>query len=231
MTMSGATCPRAWDARRSCPLAVAALLAGMALASGPDPTEPLSPALTSQPLSRALAAYARHTGIQVIYVSAVVRGQRSAALPAGLVPAEALMRLLEHSGLRFEFVNPRTVRIFAAPHDTGPPPTPPNGTDARGIPSADLRGGAAQHANPAMSAADAWRPSAASVLLAVPESAAWHSMAKGPEMSSGLLERLFSEYRGRPRPGASCCRRSISRSWRGASVTLWCQHAFQGRVA
>jgi len=27
-----------------------------------------------------------------------------------------------------------------------------------------------------MSAADAWRPSAASVLLAVPESAAWHSM-------------------------------------------------------
>ena len=99
MTISRATCPRAWDARRSVVLAVAGLLAGMALASGPDPTEPLSPALASQPLSRALAAYARHTGIQVIYVSAVVRGQQSAALPAGLVPAEALLRLLEHSGL------------------------------------------------------------------------------------------------------------------------------------
>ena len=102
----------------------------------PTPEEP-------QPLSRALAAYARHTRIQVIYVSAVVRGQRSAALPAGLVPAEALMRLLEDSGLRFEFVNPRTVRIFEAPHDAGPRP---NGTDARGIPSADLPGGDAQHA-------------------------------------------------------------------------------------
>src|SRR5207302_10934188 len=107
MTVSGATCPRASDARRSCVLAVAALLAGMALASGPDPTEPLSPALTSQPLSRALAAYARHTGIQVIYVSAVVRGQRSAALPAGLVPAEAPMRLHEYSGLPVQFVHPR----------------------------------------------------------------------------------------------------------------------------
>lgn len=105
----------------------------------------MSPALASQPLSKALAAYAGHTGIQVIYVSAVVRGQRSAALPAGLVPAEALTCLLEHSGLRFEFVNPRTVRIFEAPHDTVPQP---NGTYARGIPSADLPGGAAQHATP-----------------------------------------------------------------------------------
>src|SRR5438876_4828594 len=129
MTISRATCPRAWDARRSVVLAVAGLLAGMALASGPDPTEPLSPALASQPRSRALAAYARHTGIQVIYVSAVVRGQQSAALPAGLVPAEALLRLLEHSGLRFEFVNPRTVRIFEASHDAGPQP---NGTGTRG---------------------------------------------------------------------------------------------------
>jgi len=156
-----------------------ALLAGMALASGPDPTEPLSPALASQPLSRALAAYARHTGIQVIYVSAVVRGQQSAALPAGLVPAEALLRLLEHSGLRFEFVNPRTVRIFAAPHDAEPRPT---GTDARGIPSADVPGADAQHATPGMSAAAAWRPSAASVLLAVPESAAWDSIFPGSSL-------------------------------------------------
>src|SRR5207302_10972438 len=104
MTVSGATCPRASDARRSCVLAVAALLAGMALASGPDPTEPLSPALTSQPLSRALAAYARHTGIQVIYVSAVVRGQRSAALPAGLVPAEVALRLFAVRRLRVAVV-------------------------------------------------------------------------------------------------------------------------------
>jgi hypothetical protein len=122
MTISRATCPRAWDARGSFVLAIAALLAGMAWASSPVPTEPLSPALASQPLSKALAAYARHTGIQVIYVSAVARDQRSAALPAGLAPAEALTRLLEHSGLRFEFVNPRTVRIFEAPHDTVPQP-------------------------------------------------------------------------------------------------------------
>jgi iron complex outermembrane receptor protein len=66
------------------------------------------------PLAEALAAFARQTGLRLVYVSDVVRSQRSHAATAGLSPNEALTRLLQGTGLRFEYLTPRSIRIVAA---------------------------------------------------------------------------------------------------------------------
>jgi iron complex outermembrane recepter protein len=73
----------------------------------------LSAPIEPQPLAQALAALARQTSLQVIYESALVAGRHSGAVPAGLSVTEALDRLLRDTGLRAEFLNPRTVRLIA----------------------------------------------------------------------------------------------------------------------
>jgi len=91
-------------------------------------------AIATQPLDRALAAFAKQTGLQVVYVSGAVSGTTSKGAPTGLTPRETLSRLLEGTGLSFEFLNERTVRIFAikpAAHskdDPGPPTLPQTDT-------------------------------------------------------------------------------------------------------
>lgn len=81
------------------------------------------PALTAdipaQPLAQALEAFARQTGLQIVYVSAVVHDQRSRAVSSGLSASNALVRLLEGTGLQFEYLTPRSVHILAAV--MGPP--------------------------------------------------------------------------------------------------------------
>jgi predicted Zn-dependent protease len=52
--------------------------------------------------------------LQLAYLSETVHDQGTRGAPAGLAPREALARLLEGTGLTFEFLNDRTVRIFAA---------------------------------------------------------------------------------------------------------------------
>jgi iron complex outermembrane recepter protein len=78
----------------------------------------VAPALTAdipaQPLAEALAAFARQTGLHLVYVSRVVRNQNSHAVSAGLSADHALARLLQGTGLRFEFLTPHSVRILAA---------------------------------------------------------------------------------------------------------------------
>lgn len=69
--------------------------------------------MSAQPLNQALAAFAKQTGLQLIYVSQAASGLDANAVPAGLEPPEALKKLLEGTGLRFEFLNERTVRIFS----------------------------------------------------------------------------------------------------------------------
>ena len=79
--------------------------------------------IPAQPLAQALAAFRRQTGLQLIYVSSVISNQRSQAVPAGLNADEALARLLQGTGLRFEHLTPRSIRIFAgmgAPRETTP---------------------------------------------------------------------------------------------------------------
>jgi|HubBroStandDraft_1064217.scaffolds.fasta_scaffold00086_48 iron complex outermembrane receptor protein len=75
--------------------------------------------IPAQPLAQALAAFARQTGLQLVYVSGVVRGQRSHAVSAGLGPNEALARVLEGTGLKFEYLTPQSIRIIAVV--VGPP--------------------------------------------------------------------------------------------------------------
>jgi iron complex outermembrane recepter protein len=77
-----------------------------------------------QPLSAALAAYARQTGVQLIYVSDIAAGRQSNGAHAGLAPRPALTQLLEGTGLQFEFLNDRSVRILIEAQAS--PLRPPN---------------------------------------------------------------------------------------------------------
>jgi outer membrane receptor protein involved in Fe transport len=73
--------------------------------------------IPSRPLGEALTAFASQTGLQLVYVSDVVRHRTSHAAAAGLSVDEALAHLLEGTGLQFEYLTPYSVRIIAV---TGP---------------------------------------------------------------------------------------------------------------
>ncbi len=96
-----------------------ALWAGAARAD-----QALKVAIPAQALAGALAEFAHQTGLQVIYVARLARSRNSKGARAGQDPAEALPALLEGTGLSFEFLNERTVRIFETPNSTevAPPP-------------------------------------------------------------------------------------------------------------
>jgi iron complex outermembrane recepter protein len=97
---------------------VALLDAPATLALAFEPTA-LAADIPAEPLAQALAAFARQTGLQLVYVSGVVRDQRSHAVSAGLSANEALARVLQGTGLKFEYLTPRSIRILAAV--VGPP--------------------------------------------------------------------------------------------------------------
>jgi iron complex outermembrane receptor protein len=107
--------------RKTCLALAGALLVGGLLTSLPGaragefrPGQPLPVAIPPQPVSDALAEFAHQTGLQLIYVSAIARARMSRGAPAGLAPDQALAQILEGTGLSFEFLNARTVRIFEA---------------------------------------------------------------------------------------------------------------------
>jgi len=103
-------------------LSVCAPAAFLELAATPAhavETTGLSAAIPVQPLAHALEAFARQTGLQLVYVSDVVRHQNSHAVPAGLGAADSLARMLEGTGLKFEYLTPRSIRIL--PAVVGPP--------------------------------------------------------------------------------------------------------------
>jgi len=70
--------------------------------------------IPAQPLAQALAALASQTGLQLVYVSEVVRNKKSRAVAAGLSAQQALARMLRGTGLRFEYLTPHSIRIIAA---------------------------------------------------------------------------------------------------------------------
>jgi iron complex outermembrane receptor protein len=63
-------------------------------------------------LAEALESYAQRTGYQVVYRAEVVAGRSTDGAAPGLSPANTLTALLRGTGLRFTFVNERTVAIF-----------------------------------------------------------------------------------------------------------------------
>jgi iron complex outermembrane recepter protein len=92
---------------------VALLDVSAALAQADEP-RPLAADIPAQPLAQALAAFARQTGLQLVYVSGVIGNQKSQAVAAGLKADEALARLLQGTGLRFDHLTPRSIRILPA---------------------------------------------------------------------------------------------------------------------
>ncbi|MGH7490116.1 MAG: TonB-dependent receptor plug domain-containing protein, partial [bacterium] len=92
------------------------LLVSTAALSQPLPT--LGAEIAPQPLAQALAAFADQTGLQLVYVSEIVNSKQSKGAHAGLALPVALTSLLEATGLRFEFLNDRTVRIYASVKQT-----------------------------------------------------------------------------------------------------------------
>ena len=71
----------------------------------------VSDPIPAQSVASALTALSRQTGLQVVYMSRVAERIQSSPVPGGLVPEEALKRLLKETGLEFEFIDARTVTI------------------------------------------------------------------------------------------------------------------------
>src|ERR1700692_2102660 len=69
--------------------------------------------IPAQPLADALAAFAKQTGFQVVYLSGVVVNQRSSTVRAGARPQDALPGLLRGTGLNFEYLTPHSIRILS----------------------------------------------------------------------------------------------------------------------
>ncbi len=90
---------------------------GTFLLASTCPAQSVAGALTSGipslPLAQALRAFAAQTSVQVVYVSELAAGRLSKEVAAGLATTEALTRMLEGTGLRFEFLNSRTVKLLA----------------------------------------------------------------------------------------------------------------------
>ena len=121
-------------------LALCAALACLAGAwiGGARAESPGTAAIAAQPVADALVEFSEQTGVQLVYLSGIVRTRMSNGAPAGLTAAEALAKILDGTGLGFEFINARTVRIFeSAPIKPtaqsgdvapGPPPVKRHGT-------------------------------------------------------------------------------------------------------
>jgi outer membrane receptor protein involved in Fe transport len=92
--------------------------------------------IAPRPLSEALDAFGRQTGLQLIYVSSVAETEQSKGARAGLPASEALAQLLDGTRLSFEFLNARTVRIFPTtivPTVTPSSAVPPRHSASRGL--------------------------------------------------------------------------------------------------
>ena len=88
------------------------LLAGLpAVGAFPHGANDLSTEIPAQPLQQALITFANSTGLHLVYVSQLALGKNAHAVPAGLSPADGLSRLLEGTGLTYEFLDPTTIKI------------------------------------------------------------------------------------------------------------------------
>ena len=88
----------------------------------------LSAPIASQPLAQALVEFAHQTGLQLLYESKLAAQHLSHEAAEGLSAAGALREMLQGTGLNFEFLNPKTVRIYepaaVAPAQSSPAEVP-----------------------------------------------------------------------------------------------------------
>lgn len=69
-------------------------------------------AIPAMPLNKALNAFAQREHLQLVYVSTIADGVRTQGAPAGLSAEKTLQKLLEGTGLKYRFLNAKTVTIY-----------------------------------------------------------------------------------------------------------------------
>src|SRR5262245_35770659 len=100
--------------------AVGLMLAGLLLAgaveagSGQGRAVPVKLDISSQPLGDALNEFAKQAGLQLVLYSRISEGLMAPPIVGNLSPQNALTRLLDKTGLRFEYIDADTVGIFAS---------------------------------------------------------------------------------------------------------------------
>ncbi|TDR48638.1 outer membrane receptor protein involved in Fe transport [Tahibacter aquaticus] len=104
------------------------------------------------PLDQALTAFARQSGLQILFDSNVLANRHSTAISAQLEPEEALRRLLAGSGFYAEAVAPSTyvLKREAAPPKTATATTkalPEEDTDASHLPPVQVLGSLMRRGN------------------------------------------------------------------------------------
>ncbi|MFL6605200.1 MAG: STN domain-containing protein [Steroidobacteraceae bacterium] len=68
--------------------------------------------IAPQPVGDALSEFGRQTGLTIMIQSAVARGVISPRLEGEYTPASALDQLLAHTGLRYEYLDAKTVAVL-----------------------------------------------------------------------------------------------------------------------
>jgi len=68
-------------------------------------------AISAGALETALEDLRRQTGLQIVYVSALIKGKRTSGAPAGLPISQTLSRMLEGTGLTFQWLDHKTVQV------------------------------------------------------------------------------------------------------------------------
>src|SRR5688572_15039752 len=104
------------------------LLAGLSptplvLAQASPAAEVMKAEIEAQSVEQALTVLARQSGLQIIYGAETVQGLRSKGTPAGLWATETLQRMLDGTGLKYEFLNDHTVTIVRQPAPVAPSST------------------------------------------------------------------------------------------------------------
>ena len=126
--------------------------------------------LPAQPLARALDAYSRLTGVDLVMATALPAGQMAPALQGDFDDTHALSRLLAGSNLRPRFIDARHATLEPAPpqHDDGSRRTGPLRvqSDAALGPATDTAASASQYVAPA---ADGFTPNVGSERVAMAE--------------------------------------------------------------
>jgi iron complex outermembrane receptor protein len=114
---------------RTLPFCAPLALASPTALAQAAPSATLLVEIPAQPLAQALSALASQTGLQIVYISGLIRDQQSQAIPGGSSVQQALTQLLQGTGLRFEYLTARSVRILAA----APAPKTTRSADAGGL--------------------------------------------------------------------------------------------------
>ena len=107
----------------------AIVLCGTAAAQAPSET-PIAFRIPAEPLADALNQLAQQSGLQILFPSELGAQIRGPDVMGSMAADDALRRLLVNTGLRFEFINARTVTIFGdvrAGSSISTPPSAPSG--------------------------------------------------------------------------------------------------------